>query len=244
MRLNLTIFQYRCLSINKENDTFNFENISIENSKEERILGLTIDNKVSLDNHVEKICKKASQKTCALSRISNYLDSKIKEILFKGMIRLQFRYCSLIWMFSSRKSNYLIKKVHERSLRIVSGDKYRSFKSLLSMCKVIKNHQRNLQGLMKETYKIINGISPPIMGKIILLRQNTQNVRNFQEISNENRKTIKYGIETISNRTPFTWANVPIECKLATSLHDFKLKIKYWHCDKCVCRLCQNFQRN
>ena len=160
------------------------------------------------------------------------------------MIRLQFRYCSLIWMFSSRKSNNLIKKVHERSLRIVSGDNNSSFKSLLSKSKVITIHQRNLQMLMKGTCKIINGISPPIMEKIILLRENTHSVRNFQEISNENRKTVKYGIETISNRTPFLWANVPIEYKLATSLHGFKLKIKYWHCDKCVCRLCQNFQRN
>ena len=73
--LNLTKFHYRCRSINKENDTFNFENISIKNSKGEKILGLTIDNKLSLDNHVKKICKKASQKTCALSRISNYLGS-------------------------------------------------------------------------------------------------------------------------------------------------------------------------
>ena len=147
-------------------------------------------------------------------------------------------------MFSSRKSSNLIKKVRERSLRIVSGDNHSSFKSLLSWCKVITIHQRNLQVLMKETFKIINGISPPIMEKIILLRENTHSVRNFQEISNENRKTVKYGIETISNRTPFLWANIPIEYKLATSLHDFMLKIKYWHCDKCVCRLCQNLQQS
>ena len=97
---------------------------------------------------------------------------------------------------------------------------------------------------MTETYKIINGISPPIMEKNFILRKNTHNVRNFQEIFNENRKTVKYGIETISNRTPFLSANLPNEYKLATSLHDLKLKIKNWHCDKCVCRLCQNFQQN
>ena len=58
------------------------------------------------------------------------------------------------------------------------------------------------------------------------------NVRNFQEISKENRKTVKHRIKTISNRTPFLWANLPNEYKLATSLHDFKLKIKNWHCNK------------
>ena len=61
--------------------------------------------------------------------------------------------------------------------------------------------------------------------KNCVLRENTHNTRNFQAISNENRKTVKYGIETISNRTPFLWSNLPNENKQAT-LHDFKLKIK------------------
>ena len=51
-----------CLGKNKENDAVNFGNISLENSKEEVILGLAIDNKLSFDNHVKKICRKASQK--------------------------------------------------------------------------------------------------------------------------------------------------------------------------------------
>ena len=78
---------YMCLGKNKENDIFNFENITLGNSKEDVMLGLTIDNKLSFDNHVKKICRKVSQKTCALERISNHLDSKQKEVLFKGMIR-------------------------------------------------------------------------------------------------------------------------------------------------------------
>ena len=97
---------------------------------------------------------------------------------------------------------------------------------------------------MTETYKIINSLYPPINENFFTLRENTLNVRSFQEISNENRKTVKYGIETISNRTPFIWANLPNESKLATSLYDLKLKIKNWRCDKYVCRICQNFKQN
>ena len=132
-------------------------------------------------------------------------------------------------------------KVHERSLRIVSGDKHSSFKSLLTKYEEITIHQRNLQVLMTGTYKVINDISPPIIENVFILQENRHTLRNFQEITNENRKTVKYGIETISNRALFLWANFPNENKLATSLHDFKLKIKNWHC---VCRLCQNFQQN
>ena len=81
------------------------------------------------------------------------------------------------------------------------------------------------------------------MENYFILRENTHNVRKFQEISNENRKTVKYRIKVISDRTPFLWENLPNYNKLATSLHDFKLKIKNWHCDKSLCWLCQNFQQ-
>ena len=63
------MYHYMCLGKNKENNTFNFENKFLTNSKEEVILGLTIDNKLSFDNHVKKIFINASQKTCALSRL-------------------------------------------------------------------------------------------------------------------------------------------------------------------------------
>ena len=43
---------------------------------------------------------------------------------------------------------------------------------------------------MTETYKVINGIFAKY-GKKIIARENTHNVRKFQEISNENRKTVK-----------------------------------------------------
>ena len=71
MSLNPTKSHYMYLGNSKKNDTCNFENnVTLKNSKEEVILRLTIDNKLSFDNHVKKICRKASQKTCALSGIS------------------------------------------------------------------------------------------------------------------------------------------------------------------------------
>ena len=57
-------------------------------------------------------------------------------------------------------------------------------------------------------------------------------------------KTVKYGSETISYRTPLFWANFPEEYKLANSLSEFKSKIKTWKCDTCVCQLCRVFLQN
>ena len=61
-----------------------------------------------------------------------------------------------MWMFSSRKTNNLMNRIYERSIRIVSGDNESNFESLLEENKEITIHERNLQVLIIEVYKIIN----------------------------------------------------------------------------------------
>ena len=78
---------------------------------------------------------------------------------------------------------------------------------------------------MTETYKIINRIAPPMMSSLFEIREITHNTRYFQVLSNESRRTINYGLETICYITPFLWTNPPQEYKLANSLNIFKRKI-------------------
>ena len=137
-----------CLRKNSNNDKFVFDNVCLKNNNEEVILGIT-----TFDSHVKNIYRKASQKLCALSRISNYLETNERKIFFCGMIKSQFSYCPLIWMFHSRKSNNLINKIHERSLRIISDDKESVFHTLRENQNQKTKHQRNLQTLMIEIYK-------------------------------------------------------------------------------------------
>ena len=98
-----------CIGTNTENDKFEFDNLLLENSKEEVVLGVTIDNKLTFHSHNKNICRKAGQKLGALLKITNYLSSSQKKLIFSGMIKSQFSYCPLIWMFSSRKADNLIK---------------------------------------------------------------------------------------------------------------------------------------
>ena len=55
-------------------------------------------------------------------------------------------------MFSSRKGNNIIDGVHDRPIRIVSGDNESNFEILLEKNNEII-HQRNVQVLMIEVYK-------------------------------------------------------------------------------------------
>ena len=119
-------------------------------------------------------------------------------------------------------------KGKQYTLRITYNDQLTDFKSLLSNHNEITIQQGNLQVLMTEIYKIINHIVPPIMSSLFEICVNTHNTRYFQVLSNERRRTVNYGLETICYRAPFLWTNLPPEYKLANSLNIFKRKIKKW----------------
>ena len=158
------------------------------------------------------------------------------------MVKSQFS-CNLVWMFCSRNANNFVYKIQERSLRLITNDKTSTFEHLLQINNEIATHQRNLQVLMVEVFKIINGFAAPIMEDFFSFLENTHNIRNFQIISNETKKPVRYGLETVKYRTPLLWANLPENYKTVTSLNSFKTKMKKRKCEICVCRLCQTYQQ-
>jgi len=120
--------------------SLHFENFILPNVSEEKILGITFDNKLRFDSHIKVICKKANQKLSALSRISCYMHQKQRKLIINSFIKSQFNYCPLIWLFCSRKANNKIDNIQERSLRLLCNDYESSFIELLSLNKEITTH--------------------------------------------------------------------------------------------------------
>ena len=156
MVLNAGKCHFMCPGNNAENKALLFHNILLENSKEQKILGVIIDNKLNFKSHRSEFCKKAYQKIAALSRLSSYLRNSEKKLIFNSIIKSQFSYCPLVWMFGSRTSNNMINKIHERSLRIILNDYSSNFKILLENNNDLSNHHRNTQALLTEVFKMKN----------------------------------------------------------------------------------------
>ena len=219
----------------------NINNISIESSTCEKLLGIKIDGKLKFDKHVESLCNTASQKVNALARIASYMNFSQRKLIMNSFITSQFGYCPLVWMFHSRSLNHRINRIHERSLRIIYKDYKSSFQKLLERDNSVTIHQRNLQSLAIEIFKAKNNLAPEIVKDIFLWVDNPYNLRNKTQLRSRNAKTITYGTETLAFIGPKIWGLVPIECKNATCLSDFKQNITKWIPKNCPCRLCKTY---
>ena len=73
-------------------------------------------------------------------------------------VESQFAYCPLVWMFHNEKRtvNSKINRLHERALRLLYSNDVSSFEELLKIAGTFTIHQRNIQSLAIEIFKVTN----------------------------------------------------------------------------------------
>ena len=130
-------------------------------------------------------------------------------------------------MFSSRQTNNIINKIHERGLRIALNDQVTNFETMFRNINDITSHHRNIETLMIELFKI-NG------------RTVCCNFRNLelQELQMEKKKTVFYGLETISYRAPQLRTLLSEEFKQKNTISLFKSNVRKRIRNECTCRMC------
>ena len=72
------------------------------------LLGITIDNRLSFDDHISKLCNKASMQLNAIFRLKKYMTQKELEVVFNSFIDSNFSYSPLLWHFNTKN---LLKKL-------------------------------------------------------------------------------------------------------------------------------------
>ena len=213
----------------------------IENSKQQKLLGVLLDNNLKFEKHANNLCTKASQKLSALCRVSSFMSTGQKRIIMKAFINSHFGYCPLVLMNHNRKINNRINRIHERALRVVFNDDNASFEQLLEKDNAVQIHDRNLQILATEMFKVKLGIAPVIMNDVFRIRKNYYNTRKADEFQSHCVKTVHYGTETVSFLGPKLWSILPNEYKSIININEFKSKIKSWVPQNCPFRLCKTY---
>ena len=137
----------------------NIGTAQIENTQNERLLGIIIGSKLSFDEHIQQICSKASAST----RIAPFMNITERKILMNAFFSARFSYWPLTRMFHSRKLNNKINKLHQRCLRIVHNNNISTHEELLATDNFVLVHFQIVKALAIELYKVVNGFSPDIM---------------------------------------------------------------------------------
>ena len=93
---------------------------------------------------------------------------------------------------SNRKLNNHINRIHERALRIVYQDHNSTFEEILAKDGSFKIHDRNLQRLLIEIFKVKMKLAPEIMNEVFDIIESTYPPRNELRFKSQNIRIIRY----------------------------------------------------
>lgn len=137
--------------------TYTMSGTNLETTKEERDLGVLVDDKLGFDNHIRTIVKKANR-MLGLIRIGfSCLDKEIFMNLYPVLVRPLLEYCVQVWTPYKRKYVNLLEGVQRRATKLVPELKNLQYEERLKKLGLTTLEDRRVRGDMIETYKIITG---------------------------------------------------------------------------------------
>ena len=115
----------------------------IEESRKVVLLGITIDNLLIFNEHIDNLCRTANYKLHALRRIRKYLSLEKAKLLCSAFINSQFNYAPLVWIFCRRKQYLKIQKIYHEALKVVYNSN-KNYDELLWNNNEVLIHQSHL----------------------------------------------------------------------------------------------------
>ena len=138
------------------------------------LLGIEIDDKLSFNLRITKICNSATNQLNAMTRLRNFMTFNVEEALINSYFMSNFNCCPLIQMFSSTKSLKRIGNLQKRALRFLLADYESTYEQLLKKAGRSSMSINRLGTLRVEIYNNLNELNPSFYEKYFYGKRNRQ----------------------------------------------------------------------
>lgn len=119
------------LKHNPNHPSLEFDSTVIDEVRNHKHLGLTIQNDLKWNSHIENICTTGHKRLDILSHLKYKLDRRSLEILYLSFIRPILEYACVVWDNCSDELCEKVEYVQRRAARIVSGGIVRTSQNIL-----------------------------------------------------------------------------------------------------------------
>ena len=219
-------------------DFIEIQDTKIMCEHEVKLLGVTIDEKLKFDRHVDILCKKAAKQLNVMHRFKSIFNSKEKEVIYNTFILSNFNYCLIVWHFCGKSSTKKMEAIQERALRFMFNDKKSTYDSLLEKCNFKTLHIRWIKTIATEVFKSLHKMNPAFMKDMFQQKDISYGLRDEIILNQPKFKKLSYGRNTFKYYGSHIWNLLPNETKLCTNIENFKNLIKVWDGPKCQCTIC------
>lgn len=178
--------------IDVTNLTLKINKKEIERVSKIKYLGVILNDKLNLNDQIEKCIAKAAQKVNMLKRMSNKLTFDTKKIIYNTVIQPNFDYCSTLYLNTTKDQIINMQKIQNRGMRIILKCNYLTPKKfMLDALNWLSVAQRIRFNALVMIFKIKHGLVPQYLNDDVKYVHNIHsiNLRNSQDFRIPKYKT-------------------------------------------------------
>ena len=194
---------------------------------EHKVLGVTIDNKLSWDAQVNIVCKSLTNKISLLNKIKCYLPLECRKLYYNAYILPIMDYCDTIWGNCTKYNVNKIVKLQKRAARVILNTSFDSPSDpLFKKLKWLTFPQRIMYHKAIQVYKSLNNLSPSYMFSLF---NNNKTDHNLRSVSNGDLLPPKFRLNCYKNSLSYSgstiWNSIPFNIRKSSTLQEFKSKL-------------------
>jgi hypothetical protein len=223
-------------------------------------LGVTVTHNLNWDLHVNNCLSKANRRLGLVKRTLGYsVDTQVKLLSYKSLIRPIMEYCTLLWSGTTRKNIMKIESLQRRSTIYILNNSDLCYKTRLLTCNLLPLSLRRDFLDCVYLYNLINRIhDTSLLDELTFCTRRGRTTDNLMLVPN--RIHTELYRHWYTNRIVHTWNEIPLEIRnleLNDMGHNTKFKndFKSWLFDystktfnpdltctwflKCLCPRCK-----
>lgn len=215
-----------------------------------KILGIFLDENLTLDYHFKCLHTKLSKSLYSLNRAKHFLTTKALKTLYYALIHPHFLYCLPIISCTSQKNINLLQKCQKWAIRLINKAKYNAHtQPLFAVSNILPFKDLIVQQNLHITHAYVYNYLPLSFNNF--LQRNHELNRHGHTLRNDNDFFVPQTKNEFLKRFPFhslpvTWNNLPVHLKIIPNKKLFRLSLKShliqhcksFTCDRLFCYVC------
>jgi len=207
---------------------YEMQGLTLEETSEERDLGVIVDQKLKFHAHCTTTAGKAFRTLGLIRKSFQRLDETTVPILYKTMVRPILEYGNVIWGPHFKGDQQLLDRVQHKATRLIPGFGELTYEDRLRRLRLPTLEHRRKRGDMIQLFKIVKGfdrIDPNRLFKFnVDGRTRGHSFKIVKPLAKKSARSNFFSVRVIN-----AWNDLPADVVAADSVNIFKSKLdSYW----------------
>ena len=231
-KIMLITTRQKWLHISTEDMALTYNDETLNNISDDKILGVQVDDHLLFSNHIDKIARKITSNIWLLSRIKGFLNKEHRVQFYKSFIQPHLDYCNIVWRNASQNNLLRLFRLQKRAWKIILDYNVDNIFESMENLKIMTTYERSFFRKVNIMYKISNSLTPSYISDIfdrrtaspngLVLRSSTT---SYYIPPKPNKEIFK---PSMSYSGPLIWNSLPVEIRQAESINSFHLRCVKW----------------